>query len=94
LFGLIPGASANTTRGQLLLPFPELAAINSPNNDGKSWYHSGHISVLQKRFSKGYTIQASYTWSKWIQATEYLNAADTTAAQVISDQDFAPSICD
>jgi hypothetical protein len=84
--GLIPGASANTTRGQLLLPFPEFGAINTTNNDGKSWYHSGQFS-LQKRFSKGYTIQASYTWSKWIQATEYLNAADTTPLKVISDQD-------
>jgi hypothetical protein len=42
---------------------------------------------LQKRFSQGYTIQASYTWSKWIQATEYLNAADAAPTRMISDQD-------
>src|SRR5581483_11315916 len=61
--GLIPNASANTTRGALLRPFPEFGAITTTNNDGKSWYNSGQFS-LQKRFSKGYTVQASYTWSK------------------------------
>ncbi len=84
--GLIPGASANTTRGQLLRPFPEFGDILTTNNNGKSWYHSGQFS-LQKRFSKSYTVQASYTWSKWLQATEYLNAADPTPIKLISDQD-------
>jgi hypothetical protein len=79
---------ANTTiaRSQLLLPFPEYGAITTSNNDGKSWYHSGQFS-LQKRFSKGYTVQASYTWSKWTQATEYLNASDLKPTLMISDQD-------
>lgn len=79
-------ANSTIARSQLLLPFPEYGAITTTNNDGKSWYHSGQFS-LQKRFSKGYTIQASYTWSKWIQATEYLNAADAAPTRMISDQD-------
>lgn len=78
--------NAMIARSQLLLPFPEFGAINTTNNDGKSWYYSGQFS-LQKRFSKGYTVQASYTWSKWTQATEYLNAADPLPSKVISDQD-------
>jgi len=84
--GLIPNASANTTRGQLLRPFPQFGDVLTTNNDGKSWYSSGQFS-LQKRFSKGYTIQASYTWSKWLQATEYLNAGDPLPTKMISDQD-------
>jgi hypothetical protein len=69
-----------------LRPFPEFGDILTSNNDGKSWYHAGQFS-LQKRFSKGYTVSASYTWSKWLQATEYLNAADAKPTKMIADQD-------
>ena len=73
-------------RQQLLRPFPAFGDINTTNNDGKSWYHSGQFR-LDKRFSKGYTIGAAYTWSKWIQQTEYLNAGDAEPTKMISDQD-------
>jgi hypothetical protein len=32
-------------------------------------------------------VQAAYTWSKWLQATEYLNASDPLPTKMISDQD-------
>lgn len=79
-------ANATVARSQLLRPFPNFGDINTTNNDGKSWYNSAQFS-LQKRFSKGYTFQASYTFSKWIQQTEYLNAGDETPTKMISDQD-------
>ena len=87
--GLLPGTgfnNANIARSQLLRPFPAFGDITTTNNEGKTSYHSGQFS-LQKRFSQGYTVQASYTWSKWIQQTEYLNAGDATPIRVISDQD-------
>ncbi len=77
---------ATITRNQLLRPFPQFLSVLSSNNDGKSWYHSGQFG-LQKRFSGGNTIGISYTWSKWIQATEYLNAGDATPTKMIADQD-------
>jgi hypothetical protein len=40
-----------------------------------------------KRFSSGNTIQMNYTWSKWIQATEYLNPSDPAPTKMLSDQD-------
>jgi len=79
-------ANATIARSQLLRPFPGFLDILGSNNDGKSWYHSGQFS-LQKRFSKGYTIQTSYTWSKWLQATEYLNGGDAKPTRMIADQD-------
>jgi hypothetical protein len=79
-------ANSTIARSQLLRPFPAFGDINTTVNDGKSWYHSGQFT-LQKRFSQGYTFQASYTWSKWIQRTEYLNAGDATPTKMISDQD-------
>jgi hypothetical protein len=87
--GLMPGTSLNNatiSRSQLLLPYPEFGTINTTNNDGKSWYNSGQFG-LQKRFSQGYSLGVSYTYSKWTQATEYLNGADPTPTKMISDLD-------
>ena len=84
---LFTGAGANTTRRQLLLPFPDFGTITTTNNDGETSYHSGQFS-LSKRFSKGYGLQAAYTWAKWIQQTEYLNPTDALPTKVISDQDI------
>jgi hypothetical protein len=42
---------------------------------------------VQKRMSRGYTIGLAYTYSHWMQATEYLNAADPTPTKMISDLD-------
>jgi hypothetical protein len=41
----------------------------------------------EKRLSHGYTVQLSYTWSKAMQATEWLNAADAVPYRSISDMD-------
>ena len=73
-------------RSQLLRPYPQFLDVLTTNNDGKSWYTAGQFT-LQKRFSKGYTVQGSYTISRWLQATEYLNAADPSPTKMVSDQD-------
>ncbi|PWT87278.1 MAG: hypothetical protein C5B55_15050 [Blastocatellia bacterium] len=83
---LYTGAGPTISRRTLLTPFPEFGAINTSNNDGKSWYNSVQFT-LDKRFSKGYGLQLAYTYSKWLQATEYLNAADPSPTKMISDQD-------
>jgi hypothetical protein len=55
-------------------------------NQGFSTYHSLAIEA-DRRFSKGFTIQAGYTWSKFIEATAYLNGSDPLSTYTISDQD-------
>ncbi|HEY8561963.1 MAG TPA: carboxypeptidase regulatory-like domain-containing protein [Pyrinomonadaceae bacterium] len=80
------GTNDNIARSQLLRPFPQFGDITTSVNDGKSWYHSGQFT-LNKRMSQGYTFGLSYTWSKWLQATEYLNAGDELPTKMISDQD-------
>src|SRR5512145_1917653 len=87
--GLLPGTSFNSAtiaRSQLLRPYPQFGDITTTNNEGKSWYNSAQVSI-QKRFSKGNTIGISYTYSRWEQATEYLNPADPTPTRMISDLD-------
>jgi hypothetical protein len=83
---LFTGTAGTISRRQLLLPFPHFGTITTTNNDGSTMYHSGQFSVM-KRFSKGYGLQASYTRSKWMQTTEYLNAGDAKPTKMISDQD-------
>ena len=87
--GLVPGTGLNNAtiaRSTLLRPYPNFGDITTTNNDGKTWYNSGQFS-LQKRFAQGYTVGLSYTLSKWMQATEYLYAADPEPTKMISDLD-------
>jgi hypothetical protein len=42
---------------------------------------------LEKRFSKGYTLQANYTFSKFMEATTRLNHGDPRPTEMISDND-------
>lgn len=79
-------SSSQIQRQQLLRPFPQFTTVISSNNDGKTWYNAGQFS-LQKRFSAGNTIQVAYTWSKWIQATEYLNSSDPKPTKMLADFD-------
>jgi len=87
--GLIPGVGASTTisRQNLLKPFPQFGSITTTTNQGYNWYHSAQFN-LSKRLSKGLTFNAAYTHSKFMQASEYLNAADPLPSRVISDQDY------
>jgi len=89
LAGLIPGTTlnnANVQRRQLLRPFPLYGDLNTTTNQGYTWYHSLQANA-QKRFANNYTVLLSYTWSKFMQATEYLNAGDYMPTEVISDAD-------
>jgi hypothetical protein len=78
--------NSTIARSQLLRPFPGFADIIATNNDGKSWYNAAQLR-LDRRFAKGFTVGAAYTFSKWLQATEYLNPADAAPTKMISDQD-------
>lgn len=78
--------SATIARSQLLRPFPQFGDINTTTNEGYSWYHSLQTSV-NRRFSQGYTLGFNYTWSKFMEAVEFLNAADPAPVEVISGSD-------
>jgi hypothetical protein len=78
--------SATIARSQLLRPFPQFGDINTTTNEGYSWYHSLQTS-MNRRFSKGYTLGFNYTWSKFMEAVEFLNAADPRPVETISGSD-------
>ncbi|MBZ5579429.1 MAG: TonB-dependent receptor [Acidobacteriia bacterium] len=78
--------STTISRQQLLLPFPQFGSITTTTNQGNSWYHSLQIRA-DKRLSKGLLVSANYTFSKTMQALEYLNSGDALPTRMISDQD-------
>jgi Carboxypeptidase regulatory-like domain/TonB dependent receptor len=88
--GLLPGTSlngANVQRRQLLLPFPQFTTVTEAlENVGKIWYNSLQVG-LEKRFGSGLTLVGSYTWSKSVEALNFLNDQDTEPARVISPFD-------
>lgn len=88
-FPLLPGTglSGNTiARNQLLRQYPQFFGIGFDFNEGYSWYHSMQTR-LEKRFSGGSTVNVSWTWSKFMEATGYLNETDPMPERVISDLD-------
>ncbi len=84
------GTTLGTQRiavSQLLRPYPEFTGITANIPDGYSYYHSLQVR-LDRRFSKGFSFQFAYTWSKFMEATSYLNGSDLRPEKVISDQDY------
>ena len=77
-----------TSRQTLLSPFAAFSAnaINTTENTGYAWYHSSQFTA-SKRFAKGFTVQGSYTFQKWQQAINLLNASDPRPVEEISDAD-------
>jgi len=75
------------TRAALLTAYPQYTSVTTTRNSGYYSYHSLQVTT-ERRFSAGYTVQATYTWSKSMDAVSYLNAGDPQPARSISDQDF------
>ena len=90
--GLMPATASATFRAttiareRLLRPFPQFDTVTTTTNEGYSWYHSLQMRI-DKRFSNGYTFGASYTYSKFMEAVEFLNAGDPSPAETISSDD-------
>lgn len=73
-------------RNQLLRPFPQFTGLNLERYDGKSSYHAGQLR-LEKRFSKGYTVLATYAWQKYLEELTLLNPTDPAYERRLSDAD-------
>jgi len=79
-------AAQTVARSQLLRPFPHFSGLSVDQPIGYSWYHSVQAQA-ERRFRKGFTMQVSYTYSKFMEATGFLNGADPFLEEVVSDLD-------
>lgn len=88
-FPLLAGtdlAAQTVARSQLLRPFPHYSGVSVDQSIGYSWYHSLQVQG-ERRFRRGFTMQFNYTWSKFMEATGFLNGGDARLEEVISDLD-------
>jgi len=84
--GLNSVYTSTISRAGLLAPYPQFGAISVLEPQGYSWYHSLQTRI-ERRFNKGYTVQIGYTYSKFMQATEFQNATDPRPYRTVSDLD-------
>lgn len=89
--GLSSVYGTNTNRSQFLRPYPQFGTITVNQPVGYSWYHAMQ-SRVERRFSRGLTAQFSYTWSKAMEAIQFLNAGDVTPYENISALDRTQAI--
>jgi hypothetical protein len=88
--GLIPGTGLNNPtvpRQQLLRPFPQFTGFNvEALNTGRIWYNSLQVTAI-KRYARGFFFTTTYTYSKNIEAIDYLNAQDPAPTRSLTDWD-------
>jgi hypothetical protein len=83
--GLNPIFGANMTRANILRPYNQFSRLRILGDPaGYSWYHSLQTRV-ERRLANSFTVQASYTWSKTMEAREFLNRQDPMPSEVISN---------
>jgi hypothetical protein len=90
-FGTNPQYTGTISRANLLRPYPQFGDITYADPVGYSWYHSLQ-SRIEKRFGQGYTLQVSHTWSKAMDATQFLNPTDPMPYESLADIDRAHRI--
>ena len=85
-FGINPVYTKTIAVADLLRPYPEFGDITETQPLGYSWYHALQVRG-EKRFAHGYMLGASYTFSKNMEATSFLNAGDAAVNRGIAALD-------
>jgi hypothetical protein len=80
-------AGSVISRPSLIAPYPQYSGVSYFTYDGKSWYNALNAK-FEKRFTHGYLLALTYTWSKFLAATSLLNAGDAVPAKYLSTQDY------
>jgi hypothetical protein len=85
-YGLNPVFGTTTSRAALLRPYPQFTSVSFSDDNGYSWYHALQTRV-ERRYSQGFTFQLGYTWSKMMEAVQYLNPTDPVPTESIGVYD-------
>jgi hypothetical protein len=85
--GLVPDSTTwnatNIQRRRLLTPFPQFGNVSVTEYNGKSSFHSLQLQFV-KRFTRGLSLNGSYTFSREHLKNQYLNPQDTELTEYIS----------
>jgi len=73
-------------RSVLLKPYPQFSGLTAPLPAGATWYHA-FTARFERRFHRGLQAQVNYTWSKFMQASSYLNPTDDIPEHVVGSFD-------
>ncbi len=85
--GLDPIYGKNISRANLLRPYNQFSSVRIlGDHAGYSWYHSLQTRI-ERRLANSFTVQTSYTWSKTMEAREFMNAQDPMPYESISNLD-------
>jgi carboxypeptidase family protein len=89
--GLIPNNptlnGATISRQQLLLPYPQFGTVQYAfESVGKLWYDSLQVSAT-KRYSSYLVLALAYTYSKNLDAINFLNGQDAKPVKELSSAD-------
>jgi hypothetical protein len=80
-------SQATITVSQLLKPYPHFIGLTTASlPNGRSHYDSLQVQAT-RRLSQGLYFGVAYTFSKFMEATSYLNANDAKPSSLISDSD-------
>jgi hypothetical protein len=82
---LFTGSTISGT--QLMKPYPHLTGLTGDNEVGNSSYNGLQVTA-QKRFSHGYNMSMSYTWSRLLDALSFLNPGDAQPWYGTSNTDY------
>ena len=91
--GVLPASTArgsvvSVQRRVLMLPYPQFSSITMDMiSRGSSWYNSLQLK-LEKRFRDGFSVLVTYSNSKTMQRTSYLNAQDADLSRELASYDI------
>lgn len=80
------GGKSTIAVSQLLRPYPEYTGVSAYITSGMSIYHSFQASLV-RRFTNGASFTSAFTWSKSMDATQYLNPSDPAPWYGLSQND-------
>jgi len=80
------GSAKTVAVSQLLKPYPEFTGVSAFITSGMSIYHSFQASVV-RRFTNGASFTSAFTWSKSMDATQYMNPSDPAPWYGLSQND-------
>lgn len=82
--------SPRISRAQLLRPYPQFTTVVPLHDAGSNSIYHAWQNTMKRRFSGGFQLEGSYTWSKMLDTgNSHQNTYDVAASRALADIDIA-----